>query len=81
MVTFVACGRDNAKITGIRAGIINFGVYGDSYRKDCVDDSTLTDNDYLVKVGERYHIVIQLIFTGGECRTRLWECRRCKINL
>lgn len=65
LVTFVACGTDYAKITGIRAGIINFGVDGDSYRKDCVDDSTLTDNDYLVKVGERYQIVIQLTCTGG----------------
>lgn len=65
LVAFAACGTDYARVTGIRAGIINFGVDGDSYRQDLVDDSTLIDNDYLVKVGERYQIVIQLTYTEG----------------
>ena len=64
-VSLCSCGTGYAKITGVGAAIINFDSNGDIYSKDCVDDSTLTENDYIVKVGERYQIVIQLTFTGG----------------
>ena len=64
-ISLCSCGTGFAKITGIRAGIISFGSDGDSYCKDCIDDSTLTENDYIVKVGEQYQIVIALTFTGG----------------
>ena len=64
-VSLCSCGTGYAEITGIRAGIINFGSEGDSYRQDCIDDSTLTENDYIVKAGEQYQIVIELTFTGG----------------
>ena len=64
-VSLCSCGTGYAEITGIRAGIINCGSDGDSYRQECINDSTLTENDYLIKVGERYQIVIELTFTGG----------------
>ena len=65
LASFTACGTSEGRITGIRAGIINFGSDGDSYSKDCIDDSTMTENDYLVNVGEQYQIVIELTYTGG----------------
>lgn len=64
-VSLCSCGTGYAEITGVGAAIINFDSNGDIYSKDCVDDSTLTENDYLIKVGERYQIVIELTFTGG----------------
>ena len=64
-VSLCSCGTGYAEITGVGAAIINFDSNGDIYSKDCVDDSTLTENDYIVKVGERYQIVIELTFTGG----------------
>ena len=49
LIPFAACGESDSHVTGITAGIINFDSDGDSYSQDCVDDSTLADNDYISK--------------------------------
>ena len=62
--TLTAC-MTYAKTTGIMADIVSFGSDGYGYEQACANPDTLAENDYLVKVAERYQIVIRLIFTGG----------------
>ena len=41
-----ACGRDYAKIVGIKAGVVPYGV-NDIHNGDLCDEDTLADNDYV----------------------------------
>lgn len=79
LASFAACGTSYGKITGIRAGIINFGSDGDCYSKECTDDSTLAENDYIIRVGEQYQIVVQLTYTGGSIQPGIESAENVKI--
>lgn len=65
LISFSACGSTYAKVTGITAGIVNFDSNEAEYRTDCIDDRTLTENDYLITTGIIYKLCVFYTFTGG----------------
>ena len=58
-----ACGRDEAKITGIHAGVTAVG--GDGYNSQYADESTLIENDYRLQVGGKYDLTVEYTAYGG----------------
>ena len=59
-----ACGADEAEVTGIEAGITGPNET-DFHLSALSDDSTPSENDYVLKVGEPYRLVVGLTYYGG----------------
>lgn len=59
-----ACGRDYAKIVGIKAGVVPYGV-NDIHNGDLCDEDTLADNDYVLETQNEYELLVYYIATGG----------------
>ena len=64
LLTFSACGTKEAKVTGIEAGITDLDA--NDFRPSALsDDSTLSKNDCVLKVGEQYRLVVGYTYHGG----------------
>lgn len=64
-LTFTACGRDYAKIVGIKAGIGTTPENAFYYNNDLLNNRTVAENDYILQAGESYSFCIECIATGG----------------
>lgn len=62
-----ACGRDFAKIIGIRAGMVEVKdpVYSFEYGNPLSDNETIAENDYILRVGQNYFLGVTYSQTGG----------------
>lgn len=64
-LTFTACGRDYAKLVGIKAGIGTTPENAFNYNNDLFNNRTVAENDYILQAGESYSFCIECIATGG----------------
>ena len=62
-----ACGRDFAKIVGIRAGMVETEdpVYSFEYGNPLSDNETIAENEYILQVGQNYLLGVTYSQTGG----------------
>lgn len=62
-----ACGRDFAKIVGIRAGMVETEdpVYSFEYGNPLSDNETIAENDYILRVGQNYFLGVTYSQMGG----------------
>lgn len=59
-----ACGTMYAEVTGLEAGITGLDET-DFYLSPLSDNSTLNENDYVLRAGEPYRLVVELTYSGG----------------
>lgn len=64
LLVLSACGTKDAKVTGIEAGITDLNE-NEVHLSALSDDSTLNNNDYVLKAGEQYRLVVGLTYNGG----------------
>ncbi len=60
-----ACGTTEAKVTGIMAGIGTEEHHPFVYGNPFEDNETITENDYILQVGESYLLGVTLTQYGG----------------
>ena len=60
-----ACGSDEAKVTGIMAGIGTERNHPFVYGNPFEDNETITENDYILQVGESYLLGVTFTQYGG----------------
>ena len=60
-----ACGTTEAKVTGIMAGIGTERNHPFVYGNPFEDNETITENDYILQVGESYLLGVTLTQYGG----------------
>lgn len=78
LLVLSACGADEAKVTGIEAGITGSNET-DYHLSALSDDSTLSENDYVLKVGEPYRLVVGLTYYGGSRQPGLEDADKIKL--
>jgi len=60
-----ACGTTEAKVTGIMAGIGTERNHPFVYGNPFEDNETITENDYILQVGESYLLGVTFTQYGG----------------
>ena len=65
LFSLTACGSDESKVTGIMAGIGTEQNHPFVYGNPFEDNETITENDYVLQVGESYLLGVTFTQYGG----------------